>query len=102
MRKSVKALQGKERDSMIVHPLNGSKVLTIERKNGGEAAFIVFNFGKEECYHTLPANGSYNKIFDSTISQSNGETTGTPQIIKANESFSLKPCSAIILEQIKQ
>src|SRR4051812_47393967 len=102
LRKSVKALQGKERDSMIVHPLNGSKVLTIERKNEGETAFIVFNFGKEECYHTLPANTSFNKIFDTTVSQSNGETKGTPQVIKANESFSLKPCSAIILEQIKQ
>jgi maltooligosyltrehalose trehalohydrolase len=102
LRKTVKALHGKDRDSMIVHPMNNTKVLTIERNNGGETAFITFNFGKEEQCHTLPSDASYNKIFDSTVSQSNGETKGMPQIIKANESFTLKPYSAIILEGIKQ
>lgn len=102
LRKTVKALQGKERSSMIVHPMNESNVLTIERKYEGDTAFVIIHFGKEEVSHTIPAETSFRKIFDSTVSQSSGRSKETPQTIEAHESFTLKPCSAIILEQIKQ
>ena len=103
MRKQVRALQGRARGSMIVHPMNGSKVLTIERKYGGETAFVVFNFGKEECYHDIPPNTLFKKVFDSSAVQwSEDSKKCTPEVIDTSRSFMLKPCSAVILEQIKQ
>ena len=46
LRKSRPALQGRARDSMIVHPPVGS-VLMIERKIVGDRVFIFLNFGPE-------------------------------------------------------
>ncbi|TKK71510.1 malto-oligosyltrehalose trehalohydrolase [Ilyomonas limi] len=102
LRKTLIALQNKERDSMKVYPVNDNKVLTIERKNGEESAFIIFNFNEEKKDYTLPAETSCNKIFDSSAAQWNGPGEVTPLTINVTKSFSLNPYSTIILQPLKQ
>jgi hypothetical protein len=86
---------------MIVHPASDSNVLTIERRNDGETALLIFNLSKEAYNYTPPVAALYNKLFDSTDTSSN-RATSAAQTINANELFTIKPCSATILEQIKQ
>ncbi len=102
LRKTLKPLQAKSRSSMVVHPVNKGKVLTIERKSGAETLFILFNFNKEQNSYTLPAATPCTKLFDSSSPQWKGPGELAPLTIDAREIIKLNPFSAIILQPINK
>lgn len=101
LRKSLPALQLKDRDSMIVYPANGEKILTIERKNGTEKLLIVFNFNKENSSYTLPEHIAVERVFDSSSKEWEGAGSITPHFLHASEEFELNPSCVVIFKPTK-
>ena len=98
LRKTRKALWGKERSSMRVFETTNENVLTIERKHEEDSVLIVFNVSKEKQSYNLPINGSFTKIFDSSAKQWNSTEEVALNVINSHESFTINPASALIFE----
>lgn len=101
LRKTCKALQGKERNTMNVFPVDDGNVLTIQRMFEGEEVVIVFHFGKETTIYKIPLETSFKKTFDSSAGEWNGNEDVTPVEINKGQSFDINPNSVLIFEPQK-
>ncbi len=100
-RKAQKALQGKERSTMMVLPADERRVLTINRKYAGDELFIVFSFNDKPVNYQLASSTPLVTVLDSSSEEWNGARSVTPGIIQMGETFSINPMSVLILEPKK-
>jgi maltooligosyltrehalose trehalohydrolase len=98
-RKTRKAMQNKERNSVIVLPVS-NKILCFERIFGQDQLLVVLNFGKEKGSVKQPFTNSIRKIFDSSSKTWNGPGEVSPETLSAAESFFIHPESVLIFEVI--
>jgi maltooligosyltrehalose trehalohydrolase len=96
-RKNRKAMQNKERNSLIVLP-SPDKLLCFERIFGLDQLLIILNFNKEKSMWKQPLPQTVRKIFDSSSQQWNGPGEVCPESLQAGESFSVNASSAMIFE----
>jgi maltooligosyltrehalose trehalohydrolase len=96
-RKNRKAMQNKERNSLIVLP-SPDKLLSFERIFGQDQLLIILNFNKGQSMWKQPLPNTIRKIFDSSSKQWNGPGEVCPESLHAGESFSVNALSAMIFE----
>jgi maltooligosyltrehalose trehalohydrolase len=100
-RKTRLAMQGRSRDTMIVHPLDDEKILAIERFFNNDHLLIVFNFNKERAEYTNSGSNTYKKIFDSSSEKWSGVGEITGAEVSAPQQIGIGPSSVLIFEKIK-
>jgi len=92
------ALQGRTRDSMIVHPAAG-KTLPIERKILNDQLFIWLHFGDEPVTLQNITWQYLGKVFDSADAQWCGPGSRAAVEVPPGRSIEMAPWSAIVFEK---
>lgn len=99
-RKTRKAMQGKERNSMYVHPANDEKVLAFERFCEDDHVLILLNFNKTESHYNNTSAAVFEKIFDSAGEDWKGNASLSETTLAANSGIILFPSSVSIFEKL--
>jgi maltooligosyltrehalose trehalohydrolase len=92
------ALQGRTRDTMIVHPA-ARQTLAIERKILNDHVFIWFHFGDEPVIHDNITWQHLNKIFDSADSCWNGPGATASIDLPSGAPIRILPHSVVVYEK---
>ena len=98
LRQTRPALQGRTRDSMIVHPSTGD-TLPFERKILSDHLYIWLHFG-DQPVSLCNITGQYlNKVFDSADSAWGGPGEGPESFIAVGQPMKIMPHSAVVFEK---
>jgi maltooligosyltrehalose trehalohydrolase len=97
LRKTRPALQGRARDSMIVHPSMGQTLL-LERKIITDHLLIWLHFGEEETSLRNRSGANLRKIFDSAATRWGGPGEISDPTIAPEGTIRIHPFTAIVYE----
>lgn len=98
LRKTRPALQGRNRDTMIVHPSTGY-TLPFERKILNDHLFIWLHFGDQPVSLDNITGNYLTKIFDTAGTQWGGPGEGPQTDINPGQPMRLAPHSAVVFEK---
>jgi maltooligosyltrehalose trehalohydrolase len=98
LRQTRPAMQGRTRDSMIVHPATGN-TLPFERKILNDHLYVWLHFG-DQAVSLDNITGQYlNKIFDSADPAWGGPGEGPGSFIAPGQPMKIMPHSAVVFEK---
>jgi len=97
LRKTRPALQGRTRDSMVVHPAIGM-VISLERKIGNDRIFIWLHFGSQPVNLENTTGEHLHKILDSASPQWRGPGELAAQHLAPGNTLEIAPYSVVIFE----
>lgn len=100
LRRTRAALQNDSRADVKVHHDEGSDIIAIERKGGGDRVVLVLNFTKETAPFAVPDYlHNTSKVLDTSAISWRGPGEIAPPNIKAGDEILLHPHSALIFEK---
>ncbi len=97
-RKERKAMQNKERKSLIVLPVDSQKAIAFEKSYGSDRILVLLNFDSQAATITSPLNRSARCILDSSDKQWGGQRPSSTECIPANGEILVDGFSAMIFE----
>jgi maltooligosyltrehalose trehalohydrolase len=98
LRKSLKAFQSFERQSLTLLPSPDDNIILFQRDHDGHQVIIALNFSKEESRFLQPFSFSVKKIFDSSSKEWSGPLTFKPHMVGGDEPIEINPLSAQLFE----
>ncbi len=97
-RKTLKALQSFERDSLVVLPSPDPKVILFQRFHDGANLVIALNFNDAPARFLQPFAFNIKKVFDSSSSEWGGPASFQPHSIDGDEPIEINPLSVQLFE----
>jgi maltooligosyltrehalose trehalohydrolase len=98
LRRTRPAMQGRTRDTMIVHPATGD-TLPFERKILNDHLFVWLHFGSQPVSLDNITGHFLGKVFDSADTAWGGPGEGPEAFIAPGQPMKIKPHSAVVFEK---
>lgn len=98
LRKTLKAFQSFDRQSLTMLPSPDEKVILFERHHDGHQVIVALNFNKAASRFLQPFSFPVKKIFDSSAKEWNGPTDFTPNLVNGDEPVEISPQSVQLFE----
>lgn len=98
LRKSLKAFQSFERQSLTMLPSPDSNIILFQRHHDGHQLVVALNFSKDASRFIQPFSFRIKKIFDSSSSEWNGPLAFKPHSVEGEEPIEINPQSVQLFE----